>query len=147
MIYPGTSGYCDHICSNAMKCNNENFNDFCETEGDYYNLYYECVDKSNDYYMQFSHFYSPGTIEIEIPISDLKSYIIEFWYYPDFFLQQTDGAMYSYGTSLWYIFYSNSVQLGYNTGQLHYLTSFGGISNSPITSLYNDHEWNKFISY
>ena len=145
MIYPGTSGYCDHICSNAMKCNSENFNNFCETEGDYYNLYYECVDKSNDYYMQFSHFYSPGSIEIKI--GDLQSYIIEFWYYPDFFLQQTDGALYSYGTSLWYIFYSNIVQLGYNTGQLHYYTSFGGISNSPITSLYNDHEWNKFIIY
>ena len=144
MNYPD-SGYCDHICSIAMKCDSDNYDDFCVTGGDYYNLYYECVDKSNDYYMQYSHFYSPG--KIEIPISELKSYIIEFWYYPDFFLQQTDGALYSYGTSLWYIFYSNIVQLGYNTGQLHYYTSFGGISNSPITSLYNDHEWNKFIIY
>ena len=145
MIYPGINkneGYCDHICTNAMNC--ENFDDDYCKEG-YYNLYYECVDQSNDYFMQYSHFYSGGEINIEI--GDLNSYIIEFWYYPDFFLQQTDGAMYSYGTSLWYIFYSNSVQLGYNTGQLHYLTSFGGISNSPITSLYNDHEWNKFIIY
>ena len=101
ITFPGvsrTTGFCDYKCPDSFTCNQDkltinendydyNTNNFCKDPTQYYNLFYDCEKLGeNKYYLQYSGFYNSQTIEIKID-NPLKSYIIEFWFYPDFFLR------------------------------------------------------------
>ena len=109
ITYPGVDknkGYCSFKCTLPQKCENDyqkedvylNYeNDkFCKNPSSSYNLFFECVDPTINYYIQYSGFYNSQTIKIGLKQS-LESYIIEFWFYPDFFLQakaQCNGLLF-----------------------------------------------------
>jgi hypothetical protein len=109
--YPGFSneGYCDLICSGSMTCSGIYPTDnFCDSSNsNIYNLFYSCESKQTKYYLQYGSFYSPETIKINI--SPLDSFIVELWYYPDFFLSDSNrkGKFYYHETKKNYVFYSN----------------------------------------
>ena len=148
--YPGisTNGFCDFICSGNMECSNDQ-RTFCKTNGqsDIYNLFYSCENKETKYYLQYSSFYSPETISI--PISPaLQSFIIELWYYPDFFLSDTNrqGKFYYPETRKNYIFYSDVATAYFLHSELKKLKVED--SGSTYTSEhYHPYEWNKLLFY
>ena len=85
VIYPGedkSSGICARKCGSSVTCNlNYVYSNFCQSPTSY-NLYYQCASYDEEYTFYYSSEYNPGSIKL--PFNDLNSYIIEFWYYPDF---------------------------------------------------------------
>ena len=160
ITYPGVDknkGYCSFECTRTQKCENDyqkedvylNYeNDkFCKDPSTSYNLFFECVDPSiNKYYIQYSGFYNSQTIKIDLKHS-LESYIIEFWFYPDFFLQakarQTQFTFPTYNKN--YFFHSNVMDCYFvQTDRLvPYL--YDSVSVKRVEKLYNSNEWNKFV--
>ena len=146
--YPGISdksGYCDYFCTNNMICdiNLKTSNEgFCNLDinPNIFNLYYSCRNKNTNYYLQFSSFNNSQPIRIEK--TNLHSYIIEYWYYPDIFLNYNiEKTMYEYETN--YFFYANSIQ-GYIT-KTHEIFFKNLTSQNTVKILnYYKREWNKF---
>ena len=103
--YPGVhleSGYCDYTCSDSMSCikdhpSGEDLNydgPFCTYLSKAYNLFYRCEDNRIDYYLQFSGFYNSSKMEKKIP--EMKSYLIEFWYFDDYILKELRELFFGY---------------------------------------------------
>ena len=152
ITYPGvltsttSTGYCDyaHLINNAdFDYNN---NKFCSNYPLTYNLFFNCLDDTKNYYMQYSGFYNSQTLKIDLAQS-LSSYIIEFWFYPDFFLQakarQTQFTYPTYTKN--YFFHSNVMDCYFvQTDRLiPYL--YDSKTIKQVTTLYNSNEWNKFV--
>ena len=152
------SGYCDYDCSSSMNCDHDHLDyenldyngKFCTNYGDFanlYNLFFKCEDSQKDYYLQYSGFYSPAELNLQIPT--LKSYIIEFWYYPDFFLNAINEKLFQYPTdSKNYFFHSNAYD-GYFLGtqtQPPVIYDAGNTNDVNIEG-YQAKEWNKFMFY
>ena len=150
------SGYCDYLCSPSMVCDNDHLNKerldynggFCLNNINGYNLFYRCEDNQVDYYLQFSGFYNSGQMDLEIE-PPLQSYIIEFWYYPDFFLNAIDERILQYQTyDKNYFFHSNSYN-GYFLGTQTtppVIFDAGNTNDVPLEG-YQAKEWNKFIFF
>ena len=158
ITYPGvskTNGYCSFKCLDTQTCDNDYQNTedlnydktkFCKNPSTAYNLFFECVPPSNNYFIQYSGFYNSQLIKIDLN-KLLKSYIIEFWFYPDFFLQakarQSQFTFPTYNKN--YFFHSNVMDCYFvQTDRLvPYL--YDSVSVKRVESLYNSNEWNKFV--
>ena len=112
------SGYCDYSCSDSMSCLKDHLNGddldynkgFCTSLSKAYNLFFRCEDDQIDYYLQFSGFYNSSKLEKEFP--PMQSYIIDFWYYDDYFLKELAEKFFGEPTEeKHYVFYSNVVNL------------------------------------
>ena len=71
-----TTGYCDKSCSGSQTCY-QNLNSredydpesnpgYCKPDNVTYNLFFNCVPYTKNYYMQFSGFYNSQTIKINL---------------------------------------------------------------------------------
>ena len=150
------SGYCDYSCSPSMVCDYDHLNaerldfdgDFCLNSINGYNLFFRCEDGQVDYYMQYSGFYNSGQIDLEIS-PPLKSFIIEFWYYPDFFLNAIDEKLFQYPTEdKNYFFHSNAYNAYFLGTQTTPPVMFdAGNTNDVNIEGYQPKEWNKFIFF
>ena len=150
------SGYCDYSCSSSMVCDYDHLNterldyngDFCKNNIEGYNLFFRCEDGQADYYLQYSGFYNSGQMDLEID-PPLKSFIIEFWYYPDFFLNAIDERLFQYPTEdKNYFFHSNSYNAYFLGTQTVPPVMFdAGNTNDVNIQGYQAKEWNKFIFY
>ena len=150
------SGYCDYSCSSSMVCDYDHLNterldyngDFCLNNIEGYNLFFRCEDNQVDYFMQYSGFYNSGKIHLDISPS-LKSFIIEFWYYPDFFLNAIDERLFQYPTEdKNYFFHSNAYNAYFLGTQTTPPVMFDvGNTNDVNIEGYQAKEWNKFIFY
>ena len=144
--YTDQKGYCDYLCSQLMvDCNNVyNDNNFCENSDDIYNLFYSCKNKETKYYLQYSSFYNPGSFGVDI--DSLDSYIIELWYYPDFFLSDSNrqGKYYFPETYKNFIFYSNVVHAYFLHSEYKTLKVEDAYS-THTTPYYHPFEWNKLV--
>ena len=150
------SGYCDYLCSPSMVCDYDHLNeerlnyngDFCLNNINGYNLFFRCEDNQVDYFLQFSGFYNSGQMDLEIS-PPLQSYIIEFWYYPDFFLNALPEKIFQYPTyDKNYFFHSNSFN-GYFLGTQTtppVMFDAGNTNDVPLEG-YQAKEWNKFIFF
>ena len=150
------SGYCDYSCSPSMVCDYDHLNterldyngSFCLNTINGYNLFFRCEDGQSDYYMQFSGFYNSGQINLDLnPV--LKSFIIEFWYYPDFFLNAIDEKLFQYPTyDKNYFFHSNAYNAYFLGTQTTPPVIFdAGNTNDVEIQGYQAKEWNKFIFF
>ena len=160
ITYPGVDkkkGYCSYECENTQTClndyqekdlsyNADNINNFCVNPTTAYNLFFECVQPSKNYYIQYSGFYNSQTITIDLK-NPLQSYIIEFWFYPDFFLQaKARQTQFTFPTqNKNYFFHSNVMDCYFvQTNRLvPYL--YDSVSEKQVEKLYNSNEWNKFV--
>ena len=149
IVYPGISagqGNCDFLCSGPMVCD-YTASSFCKDENkDIYNLFYSCEDKKTKYYLQYSSFYTPG--EITIDVNNYDSYIIEIWYYPDFFLTDSNrqGKFYFPDTLKNYVFYSNVAQAYFLHSEYKKL-KVEDTGSTYTSSHYHPYEWNKLVFY
>jgi len=146
---PLSNRYCDLICSGHMQCiDNYNENNFCiDGNENIYNLFYSCEDKQTKYYLQYSSFYSPE--KIVIPISPpLESFIIEIWYYPDFFLSDSNrqGKFYYPETRKNFVFYSNAVHAYFLHSENKKL-KVEDAASTYTSEHYHPYEWNKLVFY
>ena len=119
IMFPGedkTSGVCSYNCIGSVRCDeNYDYSNLCSNNPNIYNLYYHCVPDDREYTFYYSSEYNPGSIKL--PFNDLNSYIIEFWYYPDFGFD-TDSAFRSkhkpiQETKKFYIFISTHLRVYY----------------------------------
>ena len=150
------SGYCDYSCSPSMVCDYDHLNrerldyngDFCLNTINGYNLFFRCEDNQVDYYMQYSGFYNSGKIHLDISPA-LQSFIIEFWYYPDFFLNAIDEKLFQYPTEdKNYFFHSNAYNAYFLGTQTTPPVMFdAGNTNDVNIEGYHAKEWNKFIFF
>ena len=140
-----SSGFCDNLCSGPMTC--EDGGDFCKESTNNYNLFYSCETKETKYYLQYSSFYNPDLISIDID-PPLESYIIEIWYYPDFFLSDTNrqGKFYYPETLKNYVFYSNVATAYFLHSELKKL-KVEDKGSTYTSSFYHPYEWNKLMFY
>jgi hypothetical protein len=141
-------GYCDYLCSGPMtSCKHQyNENDFCDrTNENIYNMYYSCENKATKYFLQYSSFYNPGSIGIPVN-PHLTSYLIEIWYYPDFFLSDTNrqGKYYYPETQKNYVFWSNVVQ-AYFLHSEHKTLKVEDAYSTHTTPHFHPYEWNKLV--
>ena len=157
IIYPGWSmdfgrGYCDYLCSGPMSsCNNLYSGEFCHTtdtsSNSIYNMFYSCENKETKYYLQYSSFYNSQPFSIGVNGKEgLKSYIIEIWYYPDFFLSDSSrqGKYYYPETKKNIVFYSNVVH-AYFLHSEHKTLKVEDDYSTHTTPHYNPYEWNKLV--
>ena len=104
-------GFCNRDCETTTIClyKRENLTNLKEDfvcKNDYYNMFYYCQEQEiTESYKNVFYYdprYSPANIVLDLRKYNLKSYIIEFWYYlADDCGQITSG----------YIFYSDQIQL------------------------------------
>ena len=143
------SGYCDSLCSGPMNCiSNYNPDNFCKNDAtNNYNLFYSCENKQTKYYLQYSSFYNPEDISIELK-TPLQSYIIEIWYYPDFFLSDTNrqGNFYYPETLKNYVFYSNVVTAYFLHSEFKKL-KVEDKGSTYTSDFFHPYEWNKLMFY
>ena len=159
MTYPGVSqqtGYCDRPCLPSETCDQTkltnrnsydyNNNNFCKDYTTSYNLFFNCTEIFEKFYLQYSGFYNSQLLQINLD-QPLRSYIIEFWFYPDFFLQakarQTQFTFPTYTKN--YFFHSNVMDCYFvQTDRLvPYL--YDSKTIIKVETLYNSNEWNKFV--
>ena len=149
--YPGfeEKGYCDLICSGSINCiKNYEPGTFCKVGDDnIYNLYYSCENKQTKYYLQYSSFYSSQNIDITLP-KELNSFIVEIWYYPDFFLSDTNrqGKFYYPESTKNYVFWSNTVTAYFLHSEYKKL-KVEDAASTYTSDFYNPYEWNKLLFY
>ena len=161
ITFPGVSkdtGYCDYECPSSFTCdqtllNNEDDYDydnsnFCQNNPSLYNLFFKCVSPSDNYYLQFSGFYNSQTIQFDLPKS-LSSYIIEFWFYPDFFLRaNARKSQYDYPTyTKNFFFHSNVIDCYFSQTDRLVPYIYDSYKTIKINKLFNSNEWNKFVIY
>ena len=163
ITYPGlkseaeNSRYCDYFCSGPMRCENDYLNtpksspfsdDFCylENRDDLYNMFYSCESTDTYYYLQYSSFYNSAPISIGF--GPLKSYIIEIWYYPDFFLTDSNrqGKYYFPETQKNYILYTELFHAYFLHSEYKTLKVEDAYS-THTTPHYHPYEWNKLVFY
>ena len=159
ITYPGissTTGYCDYSCGYLLTCNQTlsseddydyNNTKFCKDENNY-NLFFKCVDPSSNYYLQFSGYYNSQTIQFNLK-TPLKSYIIEFWFYPDFFLRaKARKSQFDYPTyEKNFFFHSNVIDCYFSQTDRLVPYIYDSYKIIKINNLFNSNEWNKFIIY
>jgi hypothetical protein len=99
-------------------------------------MFFTCTDKNKENYLQFSYLYHSKDIAIEG--LNLRSYIIDIWYYPDLLIEKLDKVRKNS-----YVFYSNSI-FAYKTDakNLQIGVIFGPSSKAEG---YHNREWNKLI--
>ena len=164
ITYPGisrTTGYCDYKCEDSFTCNQDQLSsttaddydyektNFCSNPSNAYNLFYNCIKKGlHKYYLQYSGFYNSQTIEIKLT-NPLKSYIIEFWFYPDFFLRaKARETQYSYPTyTKNFFFHSNVIDCYFSQTDRLVPYIYDSYKIIKITKLFNSNEWNKFVIF
>ena len=137
-------GFCNRKCANRA-------NDIClfknedllllktkfSCKNNYYNSFYNCenesIDEQKKNIFYYDPHYTPGNIVIDVRHYNLKSYIIEYWYYIVNCGKITSG----------YIFYTNQIQIknveeSYNV----YTTAHG---NKGFTIQINNKKWNHIL--
>ncbi len=152
------TGYC-FKCAESSKCNQDfsSKDDFdfdkhlyCkEVYPNSYNLFYTCPNQKynyHDYYLQYSGFYNSQTIEFKLD-KPLKSYIIEFWFYPDFFLRaQARKSQFNYPTyTKNFFFHSNVIDCYFSQTDRLVPYIYDSYKIIKIETFFNSNEWNKFI--
>ena len=161
------SGYCDYACSDSMAClkdqptgNELNYDGgFCTDLSKAYNLFFRCEDDQIDYYLQYSGFYNSA--KMEKIIEKMQSYIIDFWYYDDYFLKEliekffgepSEGKHYVLYTNVFDLYFNiltDNLQYLKNNGERqvgyayenHYLYANSRGQKSPL--LFRHQEWNR----
>ena len=112
------SGYCDYTCSDSMSCLYDHLSGddldydkkFCTSLSKAYNLFFRCEDDQIDYYLQFSGFYNSTKLEKDLP--EMKSYLIDFWYYDDYLLKELGEKFFGEpNENRHFIFHSNIIDL------------------------------------
>ena len=159
ITYPGvskTTGYCDYECPTSFDCRQMvNLPDydydsgkFCIKQNNIYNLFYKCVDIKNNYYLQFSGFYNSQTIEFNLG-EPLQSYIIEFWFYPDFFLRaKARETQFNYPTyTKNFFFHSNVIDCYFSQTDRLIPYIYDQYKVIKIDKLFNSNEWNNFVIF
>ena len=148
----GGTGMCDYSCQNDLLCDNDDYTSstyvyttFCKSN---LNLFYKCVPKEKNYYLQFSGFYNTQTIQFNLE-KPLKSYIIEFWFYPDFFLRaNARKPQFNYPTyTKNFFFHSNVIDCYFSQTDRLVPYIYDSYKIIKINTLYNSNEWNKFVIY
>ena len=148
----GGTGMCDYSCQNDLLCDNDDYTSstyvyttFCKSN---LNLFYKCVPKEKNYYLQFSGFYNTQTIQFNLK-DPLKSYIIEFWFYPDFFLRaNARKPQFNYPTyTKNFFFHSNVIDCYFSQTDRLVPYIYDSYKIIKINTLYNSNEWNKFVIY
>ena len=144
------SGYCDYTCSDSMSClvdhlkgddldYDKDENGFCTSLSKAYNLFFRCEDDQIDYYLQFSGFYNTGKFEKKF--EKMHSYLIDFWYYDDYFLKQLEEKFFGDGTyDKHFIFHSNVVDLFFYIGKESINNIYPKPDNIEISSHYTSHD-------
>ena len=166
------SSYCDYTCQDSMNCLKDEYTGneldydggFCTPLSKAYNLFYRCEDNRIDYYFQFSGFYNSSKMEKKIP--KMYSYIIDFWYYDDYFLKELRENFFGYPSEeMHYILHTNVIDLYFRI----ITKTMKGLKDNKekiIGYAYNDHslymslkdmslqnvlyinqEWNRIIVY
>ncbi len=98
-------------------------------------MFYTCVDKNIECYLQFSEFYNSKKLSFTIS-EEIQFFIIELWYYPDLLANRYDDTSLRH-----YVFHSNDLDIYIqDKNNLVLLTSY---SNSQL-STYHSKEWNKY---
>ena len=123
-------------------------NVFCKTENNFYNLFYKCVDPSHNYYLQYSGFYNSQLIEFNLP-NPLSSYIMEFWFYPDFFLRaKARESQFNYPTyTKNFFFHSNVIDCYFSQTDRLVPYIYDSYKVIKINKLFNSNEWNNFVIF
>ena len=153
------SGYCDYSCQESMTClydqpagNNLDYDGgFCTELSKAYNLFYRCEDNQVDYYLQYSGFYSSAKMEKKI--KKMYSYMLEFWYYDDYFLKQLGPKFFGNPShSKHFILHTNVIDFyfqinddanAYNDNIYYH---FFGVSSGSFGQ-YRHQEWNRIYIY
>ena len=139
------SSYCDYVCQDSMSCLKDEYTGdeldynggFCTTLNNAYNLFYRCEDDRIDYYFQFSGFYNSSKMEKKIP--KMTSYIIDFWYYDDYFLKELREKFFGYPTEEnHYILHTNVIDLYYKIKTIS-LKDLKNGEDKTIGYAYNKH--------
>ena len=85
-------GFCNRDCDANTVCMDENsellnLKENFTCNNNYYNMFYYCesaaVDDKNNNIFYYDPNYSPANIVLDMRMYNLKSYIIEFWYFPN----------------------------------------------------------------
>ena len=125
----------------------KNSNNYCQNTPQIYNLFYTCINKNDNhnYYLQYSGFYNSQTIEFKLE-KPLSSYIIEFWFYPDFFLiAKARETQFEYSTyTKNFFFHSNVIDCYFSQTDRLVPYIYDSYKIIKINTLYNSNEWNKF---
>ena len=155
------SGYCDYTCQESMTClydqpagNNLDYDGgFCTELSKAYNLFYRCEDNQVDYYLQYSGFYNSAKMEKKI--KKMYSYLLEFWYYDDYFLKHLGKKFYgdpSHGKH--YILHTNVIDFYFTIlkqGEEMYYDKniyYMFFDEPPATlSAFKHQEWNRIYIY
>ena len=154
IMYPGwsmgsTRGYCDNLCSGPMTCTNAlDPSNYCTTTdssaNSIYNLFYSCENKETKYYLQFSSFYNSQ--DIVIGVGKLNSYIIEIWYYPDFFLSDSSRqGKYYYPETYKNIVLLTNIFHAYFLHSEYKTLKVEDDYSTHTTPHYHPYEWNKLV--
>ena len=139
------SGYCDYHCSDSMSCLVDHLSgddldydkQFCTSLSKAYNLFFRCEDDQVDYYLQFSGFYNSSKIEKIFP--EMKTYLIDFWYYDDYYLKRlTEKFFGKESHKRHYIFDSNVIDFYFDIDE-DYLPDLVTGERKPVGGHYNDH--------
>ena len=142
-----TTGYCDYKCDSSFQCTTQlskeddydyDQHKFCKSDQNFYNLFFKCVNPSDNYYLQFSGFYNTQTIHFDLP-KPLDSYIIEFWFYPDFFLRaNARKSQYNFPTfTKNFFFHSNVIDCYFSQTDRLVPYIYDGYKIIKITKLFN----------
>ena len=105
-----TKGFCNRKCDNNSQCITEKkdlikIQEKFTCNAGYYHMFYYCekldrTDSSQNIFY-YNPNYTPGNIVLDLRLYNLKSYIIEFWYFTTDCDKITSG----------YIFYTDQIQL------------------------------------
>ena len=134
-------GFCNKDCDNNEECLNEkvnllNLKSNFTCKNNYYTMFYKCEKhdieeiKKNIFY--YDPNYMPGNIVIDVRHYNLKSYIIEFWYYHSDCVKITSG----------YIFYTNQIQIKKVESSYNIYTTAHDIVD---TTTINQTQWNQIV--
>ena len=105
-----TKGFCNRKCDGNTNCVYKgedliNLQEKYSCKNGFYNMFYYCETEakkdSSKNIFYYDPNYSPGNIVLDLRLHNLKSYIIEFWYFTENCGKITSG----------YIFYTDQIQL------------------------------------
>ena len=92
-------------------------------------MFYICVDKNTEYYLQFRDFYNSKKLSFTIS-EEIQFFIIELWYYPDLLANRYDDTSLRH-----YVFHSNALDIYIqDNNNLVLLSSYG---NSQLSTYHS----------
>ena len=137
-----TKGFCNRPCETANTECKYNSTDLLnlqknfECKNTFYNMFYYCLDKSSDNQdnnvFYYDPNYTPANIVLDLKMYNLKSYVIEFWYFTNNCGKITSG----------YIFYTDQIQIKKVETSYNVYTTSHDIRGNFIL---NEKYWNQIV--